>query len=238
MAYKQNPGRSPLLKTGRDIPLNFLQNSPLNKLTAAQIAAQKAADEFDWDKGEVGNTDETITKTSETEVMPIDKTASGGRSTFSTNIGDYALNTQGRKDEYTKRGWAQDDTTKITPTSGGAQDDTTKITPTSGGKSAKITKGKDLVTAGKATKKEGRQLKREGRRDDRGEKRQVRKDYRQAKSDIKTGERTEWADITKPESDSGLSSYKIKGKVKLDRKAIRKQARETAAEKAAKRAKK
>ena len=224
MAYKQNPGRSPLLKTGRDIPLNFLQNSPLNKLTAAQIAAQKAADEFDWDKGEVGNTDETITKTSETEVMPIDKTASGGRSTFSTNIGDYALNTQGRKDEYTKRGWAQDDTTKITPTSGG--------------KSAKITKGKELVTAGKATKKEGRQLKREGRRDDRGEKRQVRKDYRQAKSDIKTGERTEWADITKPESDSGLSSYKIKGKVKLDRKAIRKQARETAAEKAAKRAKK
>tara|TARA_R100001244_G_scaffold127523_1_gene98102 strand:+ start:48 stop:617 length:570 start_codon:yes stop_codon:yes gene_type:complete len=29
MAYKQSPGRSPFLKTGRDIPLNFL--SPLHK---------------------------------------------------------------------------------------------------------------------------------------------------------------------------------------------------------------
>lgn len=70
------------------------------------------------------------------------------------------------------------------------------------------------------------------------EKRQVGKDYRKAKSDIKTGERQEWSDATNQDSDSGLSSYKVKGKVKLDRKAIKKQAGDEATKKAAKRAKK
>ena len=93
---------------------------------------------------------------------------------------------------------------------------------------------KDVKTENKATRQKERAANKAGR----VEKRQGRKDYRQAKSDIKTGERQEWADETKFDSDSGLSSYKIKGKVKLDRKAIREQARETAAEKAAKRAKK
>ena len=177
MAYKQNPGRSPFLKTGRGIPLNFLQNSPLNvtatgakeapkegehagKPTAAQV---EEALNRPFPPYVEPNTDNTITEDSETEVMPIDKDATGGRSTFSTNIGDYALNTQGRRDEYTRRGWAQDDTTKITPTGGGDTDGG----DTDGGKSTKITKGKALVTAGKKTKKEGRKLKREGRRDDR-----------------------------------------------------------------------
>jgi hypothetical protein len=154
MAYKQNPGRSPFLKTGRNIPLNFLQNSPLHDEGKHEHPhTTEILKGEDLDKWHADNPVDWGVDDSETEVMPIDKTASGERSTFSTNIGDYALNTQGRRDEYTKRGWAQDDTTKITPTSGG--------------KSAKITKGKDLVTAGKATKKEGRQLKREGRRDDR-----------------------------------------------------------------------
>ena len=69
------------------------------------------------------------------------------------------------------------------------------------------------------------------------EKRQVGEDYRKAKSDIKTGERQEWSDRD-VDSDSGLSSYKVKGKVKLDRKAIKKQAGDEATKKAAKRAKK
>ena len=70
------------------------------------------------------------------------------------------------------------------------------------------------------------------------EKRQVSEDYRTAKSDTKTVERQEWADETKYDSYSGLSSYKIKGRVKLDRKAIKKQAGDEATKKAAKRAKK
>jgi len=162
MAYKQNPGRSPFLKTGRGIPLNFLQNSPLKETEAEKAAREQAlidASDKAFAEYDAANTDNTKVDDSETEVMPIDKDATGERSTFSTNIGDYALNTKGRRDEYTRRGWAQDDTTVLTPTGGG--DTGGKV------KSDKITKGKDLVTEGKATKKAGRKLKREGRRDDR-----------------------------------------------------------------------
>ncbi len=38
----------------------------------------------------------------------------GGKATG--KMSDYALNSQARRDEYTRRGWAQDETTKVTPT--------------------------------------------------------------------------------------------------------------------------
>ena len=108
----------------------------------------------------------------------------------------------------------------------------------------KTTRQKDRATAKQKFKGEAAAAKtasdatRASNKAGRVEKRQVSEDYRTAKSDTKTVERQEWADETKYDSYSGLSSYKIKGRVKLDRKAIKKQAGDEATKKAAKRAKK
>jgi hypothetical protein len=44
---------------------------------------------------------------------PETKPTTGGGKKYNTNMKDFALNSQARRDEYTKRGWKQDDTTSI-----------------------------------------------------------------------------------------------------------------------------
>jgi|TARA_R110002096_G_scaffold100827_1_gene223320 hypothetical protein len=74
----------------------------------------------------------------------------GGKATGSMK--DYALNTQGRRDEYDARGWAQDKTTEVA-----AKVDTKNITVTGGdgNKNAVVTRGKNQ-NASKITDSEKR----------------------------------------------------------------------------------
>ena len=57
-----------------------------------------------------GSDDSSDSKTKMGETGP--KVPTGGKK-YDTNMKDFALNSQARRDEYTKRGWKQDDTTTV-----------------------------------------------------------------------------------------------------------------------------
>jgi|10_taG_2_1085330.scaffolds.fasta_scaffold27986_5 hypothetical protein len=158
MAYKQNPGRSPFLKTGRGIPLNFLQNSPLHD----EGTPGHTHDDVDWDKKPTLSSDfnesiETETANLETD-NPVDKDASGGRSyadayaqrdmdTYGDlNLEDYT--TEAKRQNVSQaagKGWDAPKT-KMTASKGPTEEGPTEETPDLSRRERRIKKAKGKIT--------------------------------------------------------------------------------------------